>query len=334
MESVKLPAWLSKPKLSLMLWAGDCVHSGISDVERLAGYDIYLCYGFIPGLEENIEALKRRRQPGVICIIDVDEPAYYSLFERTFKGRFTLIDSDYNGNTPNLSPSSYAELLAPGGQAYNTEGINGVFFPTESLRHALELFAPIISDGLNERRLWTKELIDLAKENRLGIAETWTSPELETYYPIIKAEQRQFRINQEHRYPELLCARHYKSEELEAYWTRLPVAVLCVNLTKAFSWESTPSDWLEPYKQRFLDFLKYYAEQKKCNDYDEYISRNSDTMDSTIAAYQTIITKQAYCASVASCSLLATMKYHDDLRLPYNEAQSNKQQYGVIISKA
>jgi hypothetical protein len=100
-----------------MLWAGDCVHNRIPDVERLPGYDIYLCYGFIPGLEDNIEALKRRQKSGVICIIDVDDAAYYSLFERTFKGRFSLIDSDYNGNTPNLSPFNYAALLASGGKA-------------------------------------------------------------------------------------------------------------------------------------------------------------------------------------------------------------------------
>ena len=63
--------------LRLMLWAGDMAREGLTDIERLQGYDVYLCYGFTPSLYENalhleaLDASGSRRH--YLCVLDVND---------------------------------------------------------------------------------------------------------------------------------------------------------------------------------------------------------------------------------------------------------------------
>ena len=41
--------------LRLILWAGDGIHEGITDIERLPHFDVYLCLGFTAGIDANVE---------------------------------------------------------------------------------------------------------------------------------------------------------------------------------------------------------------------------------------------------------------------------------------
>jgi hypothetical protein len=58
----------SRKNLRLILWAGDGEHDGISDVERLPNYDVYLCLGFRgPNFDKNVASLTDSQ---TFCIID------------------------------------------------------------------------------------------------------------------------------------------------------------------------------------------------------------------------------------------------------------------------
>ena len=58
-DSPVYPSWLDyKHGLKLMLWAGDGLHDGICDIERLSNYDVFLCAGYSGNLDVNITYLK------------------------------------------------------------------------------------------------------------------------------------------------------------------------------------------------------------------------------------------------------------------------------------
>lgn len=170
----------TRRNLRLILWAGDGEHNGISDVKRLPHYDMYLCSAFSGShLHKNMMDLSESQ---TICIIDVFDMKQMSKFYELFKGSFELIDADYYGNTPTLTLSSYATLLAPEGQAYHTEGLNGLRMPEENILNILEIFAPILPAELHRRRRWSCEIIKVAKFNMMTPEEAWASPDLKHNY--------------------------------------------------------------------------------------------------------------------------------------------------------
>ena len=336
----------NRPSLKLMLWAGDCVHHGIPDVNRLPGYDIYLCSGY-QGLTTNIVALFDWTQPVYICLIDIHDINQLNAFTSLFRNRFSVIDSDYHGNTPSLPLTNYSELLMPRagetGKAYNTEGINSVFFPFEALEQTLELFAPILPEALNNRRLWIPDMRYLAHANELSLPATWSSSEMEIYYPTIKDAQRKFRESQQCKYPQLDIARAYNSDNIEAYWDLLFTPILCVNINRTLSWESSKCEsmshweWLEPIKKRYATYLKMrtkaWFDTRDILEYQDFLkhigdSDNSATISDTIIVLQRVLKMQAYCESISATPKLSpSIQYYPDMR------RGGIPHYGIVISK-
>jgi hypothetical protein len=220
--------------LKLMLWAGDCVHNSITDVERLPGYDIYLCLGFTEGIQENAEFLSKREKPGYICCINTSSPEQMSEFIKDYMGRFSLIDSDYHGNTPRMLPEYYACLLSSDGRAYNIEGINGLIMYRADYMNALETFGPILDNNLNDQRRYIKPMLDLAKDNKLEVDMAWTSPDLKDhYYDTIRLGQNNFSNRVKSLNPKHDIARMIDEEKLEEYWSQLSDELMAFNKARA-----------------------------------------------------------------------------------------------------
>jgi len=242
--------------LKLILWAGDCLHNGITDIERLPMFDVYVCYGFPEGLQTNIDYLTNRSMPGILCVLDIDNPEQVERFLAIFKGKCAHIDSDYNGNTPTLSLDLYNKLLSEDGRAYNIEGINGAVMPTEEYQNTLELFAPMLDPELNLRRSWTDDLLELAKDNGLCPAATWKSPDLNIpYYDTIRRGQERFMKWQEHRNPMKFEIYLYTEETLEDYWSKLPVNLLSTNIERVSKTNLSLSGIIDKIMPRFKEFL-------------------------------------------------------------------------------
>lgn len=220
--------------LRMILWAGDCIHNGVTDVERLPGYDVYLCMGFVHGLQENIEFLSRREVPGYICIINNSSPDEMTAFIKDFMGRFSLIDSDYHGNTPRMLPEYYASLLSANGRAYNIEGINGLIMYRADYMNALETFGPVLDDTLHNERRYTKPMLDLARDNKLQVDMAWTSPDLaDPYYENIRLGQNNFSTKIKSLNPNHVVARLMDESRLEEYWSQLSDELVVFHKSRA-----------------------------------------------------------------------------------------------------
>jgi hypothetical protein len=179
---------LKKP-LRLMLWAGDGEHGGVSDVARLQGYDIFLCLGF-KNIHKNMANLSESQR---IVIINVNNVDQMTRFCEDFRGAFSHIDSDYYGNTPTLPISYYNKLLAPDGIARNIVGISGLIMVDDNMLSSIELFAPILDYETRNKRLWSKLVLSLAKDNGLSPGELWASPDLKTpAYNFVRENQDRF----------------------------------------------------------------------------------------------------------------------------------------------
>jgi len=242
--------------LRLILWAGDGIHEGITDIERLPHFDVYLCLGFTAGIDANVEYIYKRSNPGIICIVDVFDKRQMARFVDIFRGRISLIDSDYRGNTPTLPIEYYYELLSEGGKAFNMKGINGLRAPIEDVQNALELFAPVLSQEDNLRRMWTEDMIQLAKDNKLSLGETWSSPDLkDPYYDRIRYNQEEMTRWNKDRNPISSQVCNYSEENLYEYWSKLPLCILTVNFEKANVMKTKTKEYLALYIQRFKTFI-------------------------------------------------------------------------------
>lgn len=232
--------------LRLILWAGDGENDGISDVERLPNYDVYVCLGFEgPRFDKNVDRLTDSQ---TICLLNIHEPNQMARFQKAFAGSFALIDADYRGNTPTLPLTAYAALLAPGGHAYNTEGINGLRMPEEDLLNTLEIFAPILSPALKERRKWSNIIIEMAKGNEITPGEAWASSDLRNpiFRTIVEGQNRFIQWQTERNGAWPLCA-----ETLEGQWVSLSDRVL----TWGILHDSRVLEVIGPHLQEFSDHL-------------------------------------------------------------------------------
>ena len=248
--------------LKMILWAGDMVHNEVTDIERLPGYDIYLCFGFIHTLQANIDYLYKRKEPGYICIIDVNSERQMTDFITLFKGQFSYIDSDYHGNTPTMKPEYYNALLQTGGRAYNVEGINGLIMYRSDYINALETFAPILSAKLNDERRYTPDMLKLAKESELPVDMVWTSPDLiHPYYNNIRKGQENYSNYRKSLNPHHVDARVLGENRLEEYWSKLSESVLTFNIKYAETEANCELQELFPsYWPRFTKYLRERVE--------------------------------------------------------------------------
>jgi hypothetical protein len=241
----------------MVLWAGDCVHNEITDIERLPGFDVYFCFGFIQTLQANVDYMYNNRdRPGVICIIDVSNKSLMDNFVEIFRGCFSVIDSDYNGNTQTLPREYYDALLSNEGKAFNMRGINGCCFPVEDFQNCMELFAPMLSPEDNWRRQWTKEMIDIAKANNLSPGSAWASPDFkDAYYDRVRASQEQLMKWNKDRNPVSSQVFNYSKDNLEEYWKLLPLHILTVDFERTNIYDNRFRDYSTMCIERFRSFI-------------------------------------------------------------------------------
>jgi len=251
-----VPELAGRSDLRMVLWAGDCIHNEITDIERLPNFDVYLCFGFSQTLGANIDYIYNRSRPGIICIIDASAKEQMNRFIEVFRGKFSLIDSDYNGNTPTLPREYYDALLSDDGKAFNIKGINGCIMPTENFQNSLELFAPMLSPEDNWRRTWTREIIELAKGNDLSPGSVWTSPDLkDPYYKDIRLGQERLMEWNKNRNPVSGEVWNFSKDNLEEYWKLLPVHILTVEFERSNIYDETFRNYATMCLERFRSFI-------------------------------------------------------------------------------
>jgi hypothetical protein len=235
--------------LRLMLWAGDGMHDGVTDVSRLPGYDVYLCAGWQKNLQANIDALNDQQ---TLCVLNIHGEKQLAMFHYVYDGCFQSIDSDYQGNTPSLPLTDYTRLLAVGGTARDIEGINSLMMPYENLYGMLELFAPALPDMLSMKRRWCSAIMELAKRDDLHPSMVWSSPDLNhPYYVYVKEEQKTFEQQQKMR-----CAAWPNSEPtLRSHWSKMSIKALTCSTRMTAPIGEGVIEALMPHMSRFDEFL-------------------------------------------------------------------------------
>ena len=117
----RLPEWLPKDGLSLMMGAGDLDQEGILNLEKFSDFDVFFCnnWGHEGSLERNIVYLAQHYfHQKVICIIDVHNKEEMLSFTELFQARFRRIDG-YGQHTPHMSIVDLERVLCIGGRATN-----------------------------------------------------------------------------------------------------------------------------------------------------------------------------------------------------------------------
>lgn len=269
----------TRSNLKLILWAGDGEHDGVNDVQRLPDYDVYLCLG-IPGpfLDRNIASLSGSQ---TLCMINVNNAEQMAAFKSIFRGAFSVIDSDYYGNTPRLPLSCYASLLGSNGKAYNTEGMNSLVMPVENLLNTLEIFAPVLPLHMKEQRRWSSGILDLAKRDYIPASHVWSSPDLKhDFYNNARKMQEIFVTWQSARNPAWpACA-----ETLEGHWHNLPGKTLFSKINGQGTTQDVV-DITRPHLQTFCDYLSqnvdavFLLKGKDATDYHAECARTKNVND-------------------------------------------------------
>jgi len=267
--------------LRLMLWAGDCISAGVTDVERLLGYDVYLCSGYPQGLYTNIARMGYSK---IMCILNIHNPYHLDKFIEMFAGKFSLIDSDYKGNTPTLPLTVYSKLLTVGGRAYNTKGINSCRLPTEEYLNAIEMLAPVLPPEIIVGRMWPTEIIELAKDNKLKPYELWTSPDIHgTEYNYIRDARVKFNETQKLRNPAWPMMADDLPRQLESLSLRVITSSLDIYWAPTHMKDGL-NDAITTHLQEISDFLAKKIALDDA-DYLEQISKCS-TLEKVVAFQQ------------------------------------------------
>jgi len=254
-DFMKQYAACTSKDLRLILWAGDGKHDGLTDIERLSGYDVYLCAGSHKYLQENIDALADDQ---TLCIVDIENETQLALFHQVYDGCFAKIDSDYYGNTPFLPLEDYRALLQGGGVARHVEGINSMIMPYENLYGLLEIFAPILPDTLLLKRRWCVDVMHLSKREDLHPAMLWSSPDLQhPYYAYVKENQNTFEAQQKQR----AAAWPHREATLFDHWMTLSTALLISPVELSTIPEGAKIiEKVMPHMAQFSEFLSYKIE--------------------------------------------------------------------------
>jgi hypothetical protein len=320
-DLLEVPEWLVKATdLKLILWAGDGCHDGTSDIERLPGYDLYLCEGYPENLDINVDYIKRRGRNGCICTLDVFNEAHMATFINFFAGKIALINSDYNGNTPTLPLAHYKSLLKQGGMAYNIIGINGCRFPEEELYDTLEVFAPVLPESLKPKRRWTKEFLELAKANDLSPDATWSSPDINVaYYAPLIGRQKAFLERQQARNPNFSSIYKYSSDNFEEYLNTLPTKTLMARINYASQWDKGLLEIDDTYVNRFHEYLKKRVMADGRLTFDDWIAECKEDP-------QTLLKCLEEATEVTTAGLKATVG-------PYIDLRRMERCYGLVVSK-
>lgn len=112
----EMPQPIQGRPLTLLLGAGDTVHSGITNVERFP-YDVMVCLPYNNEMfQQNVDRLTP--QGPVVCCLNVNDPQMLTTFVQQFRGRFSTIDGHW-AHVPHFSLETLEELLDEGGTASN-----------------------------------------------------------------------------------------------------------------------------------------------------------------------------------------------------------------------
>jgi hypothetical protein len=112
----EIPLHLQGRSLTLLLGAGDTVHSGVTNVEKFK-YDVMVCLPYNTQMfQENVDKLTPTGP--VICCLDVNNPQMLIKFIEQFRGRFSTIDGHW-AHVPHFALETLEELLSEGGKASN-----------------------------------------------------------------------------------------------------------------------------------------------------------------------------------------------------------------------
>lgn len=320
------PPMIDRSDLRVMLWAGDCAHGGVPDVQRLPNYDIYVCNGYTD-LQANLDVLPDGAQ---ICLIDINNKEQFMRFVNDFTGKCREIDSDYFGSTPSLSLDTYSILLQQGGSARNIEGIRSGFNPMPRFRLFLELFAPILTPGLKAQREWTPHILKLAEWNSISPSFVYTDYELKNgTYRYFWDEQNAYRDERAALNPKFDEASKYTDATLEEYWGLLANSVLTNAIHGIFDkfMDSAEKELVESYYPRFQKFLWTRVVNLAYNSYgnikmhhvNDYVFENSD-VKSQIQKCQTVIGLLKTAENCIASDMTPTIGYYHDSRRPSEEA--------------
>lgn len=323
--------------LRLMLWAGDMVDEGITDIQRLPGYDVYLCYGFTPGLYENATYMEALDASGpsrhYLCVVNVHNKEQMGRFTDLFRGKFSVIDSDYRGNTPTLALEAYSALLVSGGMAFHTEGLNSLRMPQEEYLNVLELFAPVLTPKIAERRRWTRELIEEATQNQLTPGETWSSAGLKApYYDGLRARQERFAAEQAARSPSYWFTNKYNWSNITDYWDTLPLTIVTTPLVNLPAELGFLADYAEKFRAYLVGRVLAVGETSLDEGHEDYriYTEEVESISDSIKRCQHVLKMRGYCVTIGALPLLVpALKYFVDAR----GTRSPRREYGVTISK-
>ncbi len=117
----RLPEWLPKDGLSLIMGAGDLDQEGILNVKKFSDFDVFFCnnWSHDGSLERNVAYVAEHYfHQKVICIIDIHNEEEMFRFTELFEHRFRRIDG-YGQHTPHMSIMDLEKVLCLGGIATN-----------------------------------------------------------------------------------------------------------------------------------------------------------------------------------------------------------------------
>ena len=277
-----LPEFMKdKSSLKLMLWAGDGEHNGVSDVERLSNYDVFLCGPWNEsGLVKNEAYLKSAGLPKIICVLDVKDIVAMNRFYDLFAGKFLVMNADYHGNTPILDLQHYHVLLSPLGKAYNIEGINSCIRPWRNFYKFFQLFAPFtrqleypLNTQIYDITTYSPFVRYWAKISDLSPSHLMSSPDF-------KGVQHQWaidlKVQLDKHQNDFIYERNLENSEakngrawfiydktIEEWWNTVPLDILTVDISSdsvaykasAEVEDDVSTEFIQQYKPAFLEFL-------------------------------------------------------------------------------
>jgi len=126
----------------------------------------------------------------------------------------------------------------------------------EDVQNALELFAPMLSQEDNYRRMWTRQVIDIAKANDMSPSSAWTSPDFKNaYYNNVREAQEQLLKWNKDRNPFSSQVHHYSRDNIEEYWKLLPLHILTIHFERNNVYDEIYRPYATLCLERFRSFI-------------------------------------------------------------------------------
>jgi hypothetical protein len=199
---------------------------------------------------------------------------------------------------------------------------------------SIEMFVPALPDSLKPRRLWTKEMLQLAADNNMPVEVAWVSPDLYGIeYNDIRAGQNIYNAERSSRFPHQFV--HTFNDEnisLEEHWNKLVPYIFETDYTRAFSLDNIDQSWLEPVKPQLVTYLynKIVASLTPAENivFQEFYAAESDTVDNLVKALQHAM-KVLRQSKLQYSGLIPSLEYYKDPRVQ----NADQMVFGMIYTK-